>query len=519
MAMNLDYEDIQINRQLCDGVYETSVDIDIIVPDAKPDVLKVVGAGAVPTVKERYAQKDKVTVSGTVDYEILYLSDEENGSSIRSIFYQAPFSHQIEVAGVDDFSFLSVQARADKMETMVQNSRKVSVKSTVALSVAAVNTEKMEVVLDVPKEFDIPQRRSTAKSFNKALCQTDEFEVGDALVLGDGQNILELLKSDARIDSKDVKIINNKVVVKGDLSVCNLYLNAEGMLQTAENSMEFTEVLDVPNILPSMLCDVDLCVKSLKCREAQGDDGSNCIIDMQAVIEVVTNAYEEHEIEVIFDAYCPDYDLALVKKPVEITELLDNRVSQHMLKEYISLDADMPQAAKIYNICIVPKVKNASIQGGKLILEGIAEATVIYLSNSEASPVCYVKKEFPFTHTEELEKSAPDADVKFKIDVEHLNYSFNSSGQIELRIVLCIQTRVVLVTKLDAVCDLELNTEKKVDKTALASITVYFVQSGDTLWDIAKRYHTTASEICAVNSLEEDAVLKPSQHLLIPKRK
>ena len=48
-----------------------------------------------------------------------------------------------------------------------------------------------------------------------------------------------------------------------------------------------------------------------------------------------------------------------------------------------------------------------------------------------------------------------------------------------------------------------------------APLTVYFATDGDTLWDIAKKYKTAPERIAAINSLEEDAVIKSGTKLII----
>ena len=62
--------------------------------------------------------------------------------------------------------------------------------------------------------------------------------------------------------------------------------------------------------------------------------------------------------------------------------------------------------------------------------------------------------------------------------------------------------------------------EKELDSQKLEQmpgIVCYLVQSGDTLWDVAKRFYTTTDSICELNELEEEE-LKPQQALLIVKK-
>ena len=44
----------------------------------------------------------------------------------------------------------------------------------------------------------------------------------------------------------------------------------------------------------------------------------------------------------------------------------------------------------------------------------------------------------------------------------------------------------------------------------------YIVQPGDSLWEIAKKFHTTVGNIISTNELADDQV-KPGQRLLLVK--
>ena len=50
----------------------------------------------------------------------------------------------------------------------------------------------------------------------------------------------------------------------------------------------------------------------------------------------------------------------------------------------------------------------------------------------------------------------------------------------------------------------------------LPGIVGYIVQPGDSLWEIAKKFHTTVGNIISTNELADDQV-KPGQRLLLVK--
>jgi LysM repeat protein len=45
---------------------------------------------------------------------------------------------------------------------------------------------------------------------------------------------------------------------------------------------------------------------------------------------------------------------------------------------------------------------------------------------------------------------------------------------------------------------------------------IYFVQNGDTLWDIAKRYSVKCDEIMEFNKLDEESRINTGMRLFIP---
>ena len=49
-----------------------------------------------------------------------------------------------------------------------------------------------------------------------------------------------------------------------------------------------------------------------------------------------------------------------------------------------------------------------------------------------------------------------------------------------------------------------------------AALVIYFADSGEKLWDIAKRYNTSPTEIASVNELETET-LDNGRMLLIPR--
>ena len=57
-----------------------SVESDIIVPDSKPDIYRILNVKAVADLSEYHIRKDKITFSGNIKYVVFYIGEEEGNS-------------------------------------------------------------------------------------------------------------------------------------------------------------------------------------------------------------------------------------------------------------------------------------------------------------------------------------------------------------------------------------------------------------------------------------------------------
>ena len=94
-----------------------------------------------------------------------------------------------------------------------------------------------------------------------------------------------------------------------------------------------------------------------------------------------------------------------------------------------------------------------------------------------------------------------------RTDLEQLSTSMADSNEIEIKVVLNLNALVLSCQKESLITDIE---EREIDRTKrnnMPGITCYLVQSGDTLWDIAKNFFTTIDEIKSLNQLETDEII------------
>ena len=123
----------------------------------------------------------------------------------------------------------------------------------------------------------------------------------------------------------------------------------------------------------------------------------------------------------------------------------------------------------------------------------------------------------PFSHVIEANGISQDSTFFLQADLEQLSTSMIDSNEIEIKAVISLNVLVLQCEKRMIISKIE-EQPLDMDKIqVMPGITVYIVKSGDTMWDIAKRFYTTVEEICGLNELENETVV-PGQPLLLVKK-
>lgn len=105
---------------------------DCIVPDAFPDVGRVVYACGTAAIGDHAPQNGRLLISGTVQAVISY--EPENGGGLRRLEVPLSFAHIEECAQLDSSSVCLVECRVSAVEASVVNSRKLSIAADLVLT-------------------------------------------------------------------------------------------------------------------------------------------------------------------------------------------------------------------------------------------------------------------------------------------------------------------------------------------------------------------------------------------------
>lgn len=505
MSINLSKERLKTGEVLALKYGQTMVEGDIIVPDVKPDVKKVLSVSGEVCVKQRLVQQDRVYVQGAVKLTILYLPDGEVIGKIKSITTSQEFNHSIDVSGATPDMQIMAEAEPESFDFSLINSRKVNVRCVLGIGVKVTRPVELEIATGTEDGDSIQtqcEKMLVCNSTDSVPCQV---VLREQLELPSGKpTIGEILKISVIPCSQELQMLEGKAVAKGQVKVCVLYgaEDEEGSVQYMEHMIPFTEIFDVAGAEEDMDGEVDYTVGEVYTEVREDTDGEARCLGIEILLDAMVKGSETREIAAISDAYALDGDVEIIREGYNIEQLIDNLTAQLSHKDSVEIPEMMPRITQVCDVNANAKVNKIVIENGSIVVHGSVTTTILYLSDDDMTPVASFAHTSDFTHSLDSGRVGPDCACDAKVWVDHVSYNLNGSDEMELRFVICINLKVVKSGKTELVT--EIRPVEMSAQTACPSIVIYFVQPGDTLWNIAKRYHTTVDAIKQMNGLESD---------------
>lgn len=497
---------------LCDtiikGTTQAMSDGEVIVPDVKPDILKILQVDAQASITDRYIENGRLYINGRVDYKVLYVPDSD-GERIKSILTSMDFRQTADAAGAEPGDNIIAAAEVERVEFNATNSRKLRLRSVIRIDYEVCRINETELCTgsdaDVECEYDSVDIECTTHLL------THEFTVKERIEVPAGQNsIAEILKTDVAITEPEYKTVTGKIIIKANADISVLYADDNGEVKFIEAELPFTEVLDAEGMGDQTVCDIDFAVLGVMCEAEEDQDGDMRIAAVDIDVCAAVRGTENVSCDIMRDCFVPYHKTEIGRENVNITRTVCRPSIQNSIREIIDVPDNVPGVAGVYNVIADAVVTKSELQGKRLLCEGKIDVYVLYLTDSAESPVYSIRKEIPFSYVTECDGAAGDEEIELKASVGHIGYNLNSSGDIELRCLVRIDGRLISRETIGNIVSVE--TE---DMPSRSGIFIYFVKDGDTLWDISKRYAVPRDRIARYNSIENDMPCRGAK-LFIP---
>lgn len=508
MEINIKNENLSVCNGICRTKNNFTTETDVIVPDSKPDILKVLQLSARPRVTSCETRNGHVIISGTVSFNILYLADDEE-KGVKSINSSCEFSNLIKDSMIGDSMLSFADVDVSDIAVNIANCRKLTLRISLATSLRVYSQREMEIICDI--EGACTKKKTLSSGVICAHSQKDATFRDSFELSASKSDIVEILKTDASVLGSEIKVIDDKAVIKGNLRVTVLYKSQE-KIEYAQSELSFAHVLEAEGIRDDMINEYSVKLTDIDATVSQNEEGRANVFDLSADLFFRVIARKRVECSCVTDAYIPHGMLDLSFCPVSVDDIetvIHNSVD---FKEKVTLPSSLPPISVIYQTVARPFMESCHTEGEKIHVSGYTEVYLLYLSSDENSPVYSHKTNIDFSVICDSPGCmlTPVADALMR----NISYTIESDNTLQIRGSVDIDIQCIRTTSEEIIYDASIGEYTPPKRP---SIIVSCLTDGRTLWDIAKEYAINQNDILIANALEEGAQIPPGAALIIPK--
>lgn len=509
-------ENLQFQQLLRENSSTSILKEEYLIPDTHPDVEVILSVEAKPVITNKEIIGDKVILEGRVEYNVLYIPREDN-MIVNSVNYTEKFTNSLDLDEGEHKVVCEVECNVEHIDATIMNERKIAIQGVINLNWELYKSTEFDFVRDIEATECIEILKRT-ESINRLAANKEVEFIGKSILrIGmDKPQVSKILKCSLGLRKKEVKIAEDKIYLGCYCKLSIIYLGDESKdIITMDDDIYLSKEEEIPGIFSDMIPSISYEIKSSDIGVEEDDLGEARIINTEFLVRAIVKIFSNENIDVIKDAYSPAFPIELVKNDYEIGAMLGTQTSENIVKDNIYLKETNIKPEKIVassgNVIVTEK----NIANDRITIEGIIKVNVIYKTSDENIGFGHVSGDIPFTVILEMPgaKEGMKAIVKCLLDGIDANIEANT---IAIKATISTSSKVFYeITKefISDVIECEGECEKK-----KASITIYVVGKDDTLWDLAKKYNTTVSELLKINNIDSQEDVLEGGKLIIPGR-
>jgi hypothetical protein len=520
-----------------------TIEEDILVPDVKPDLERILAMEGKIRLSEReihtgQMETDRVRLLGDLILQTLYVPEHMvDGEPIVSIESKIPFKNETEMRA-GPYSDLAVTPTIESIDYSVVNERKFRVRAAVVFGIKEYSNVDVEVFEGVRDE-EVQMLKEKINLTDVAARKTDSIEVKDDLILKENMpEILKILRYDVNVVENHKQVTKEKAVINASVYCNILYLGSErnpdavqaeevGADPGAETAApvlyqgktEFTQFIRLdgdynPSDQNPAGSKVNFNIASLNLTAKEDANGKRSLFELDMNVDTGLELYKNIEKEVVTDVYHHMKDVQFETDEIGVMALAGSGVAEISAREIVNIPERFGNVDKVVYIAGNINEKRSFIDQTKSVVEGVVTVNLICTSADASKTAFNVSQEIPFRSSMEIPGITPEMTANNDIVLKELWFDKINNKQIEVNAGILVNTAVSSQKKHQLVKNVSF-LESPQDNTQLPGIVLYIARSGDTIWNVAKRYRTTIEELKKINELEFGKEIRPGTKLLI----
>lgn len=506
MEFNVDKQSLCFCRVVREAKAEQPVDCDITLPDYCPDVKSILNCCIVPGIVSGGVTGNRITAEGNALVRLVYVGDDDKIACFEQNY---PLSKFVEMSALPQDAAVLVHAKTGYVNCRAVSPRRVDVHGCVTVLFSVACCESTDIVSGAGGD-GLQLLQKPINTYSAVGCTSKLFQMSEVAPIPNEKSAAKnIIRATAVPIAGDIKIVANKLLIKGDLQVTVSWSCENGGVECMEHTMPISQIVELDGVTDGCLCDVKIETSSLDINLKPDADGALRQLDIAACLRATVYSYKEVSCAATLDAYSTKKELEMQRGAVSCESLAARLNETFVLTS--NLDFTGAQVGEVVDAWCDGVTCVSGSDGDKLNISGTVTLCVLY-TGDEGKP-CFERRQCDYRFEKELDSNGGSLKCDPSVCVTAVSLS-GKGASVPARVQLHIEGCVFASKGFTLITSLE-QTDRDVDRGRNAAITVYFCDAGESVWDIAKRYGTSREAICRRNSINSETVEKESM-LIIP---
>ncbi|TEB08459.1 LysM domain protein [Pelotomaculum schinkii] len=506
-------ERLKVNLVQGENRVQTVVKGQIEVPEAKPDVEKILSKTADAKVRNVSVVPNKVIVEGTLSIQVTYVAFKPD-QSVHSFDDDLNFTTYVDVPGAEpgDDYFVQFTVEDVSLTTSRRNPRKFDVAAVLSTFAKITQVDEMEILTETPagnvalETADLTVEHLIGDKETKQIIVSDVFEVPE-----EKPEVEKILKVKAEAVITDKRLVANKVIVDGEVRLQILYVAFEPRqsVHDLHHTIRFSAFVEVPDAQPGMNVHVLAEVEAADV-EPVIDPALRADVIIKLTV-FVSETRTLHDVPTLLKN-----EEGYTKRKLKVDREIGAGDTQVVLRESIAVPESKPDIMKVLDAIVDhAEITDTKILKGKVIIRGYVNVEIVYVSTEPDQAVHALHQQLNFRTFVIVEDAKPDMDVDVTVEPEFV--SADQVGvDVHTEVVLSVSATVTEMIQQDVYVPEEVVPTVTPTETPCPPID-YVVRAGDTLGKIAAAHRVTVPMILELNpQITNPDVIEVGQVIKIP---
>lgn len=496
MECGLQWKDITCWDCAGHGTVTHEETVETVIPEYCPDLGRIVETVGQVQIRSRSGDGKNVTVSGAVKVTVLYTSEESVG--LRSLTQTVPFTCTVQEPLPVPCQVVWVTGRLLLCEAQALTARRLYLRVIPELTLLGWRCSVLRLCSGMAEEDDSFRLQHRRRDVCLTVSVAErECGVTQEAPVPEGQPVPEdLLCSRLYPKITVCQAVGSKLMVKGELYLSALYRCREQQLYTYEASLPFSQVVELPEGAGRGECSAEAVLGGGEVRLLRSEDTGGFAVT--ADLRLLLTAKCSETVECLTDLYSTHWDTKVETQEVTLPTVASERPVQQQAVEHLDFGRRRPFVFVTDSDCVPTPTGD---DGG---LRAAVRLRLLYLDEEETPTVT--------ERTAEVVLGGAARGGAYCALAGAPEVITGGSGcdlrqTVELRRYLPEAETLTTVTAVERI--------EESSPARRPSLVLRRLAEGETLWDVAKSYHTDEALIRTVNRLEGETV--PEKMLLIPR--